>query len=60
MKALALAASARERGNCYDFAEFWRFLEGLHATGGCPGCRAGGGFPECQIRNCTRERGLEL
>ncbi|MBL7161658.1 MAG: DUF3795 domain-containing protein [Anaerolineales bacterium] len=41
------------------FAEFWRFLEGL-ATGGCPGCRAGGGPPQCQIRNCARQRGLEL
>lgn len=42
------------------FAEFWRFLEGLQDDGGCPGCRAGGGPPECQIRNCARQRGLEL
>jgi hypothetical protein len=42
------------------FAEFWRFLEGLHADGGCPGCRAGGGPPHCQIRACAQGRGLEL
>ncbi len=43
-----------------DFAEFWRFLDGLHANGGCPGCRAGGGPPYCQIRVCAQQRGLEL
>jgi hypothetical protein len=42
------------------FSEFWEFLGGLCADGGCRGCRAGGGFPECQIRICAREGGLEL
>jgi len=42
------------------FDGFWEFLEGLHASGGCSGCRAGGGYPQCQIRLCARERGLEL
>jgi hypothetical protein len=42
-----------------DFTEFWRFLGEL-ADEGCPGCRAGGGYPQCQIRVCTRERGLEM
>ena len=42
------------------FTEFWQFLEGLHAKGGCPGCRAGGGFPQCQVRTCAQERGLEM
>ena len=42
------------------FAEFWGFLEGLQANGGCPGCRAGGGPPHCQIRACVQRRGLEL
>lgn len=41
------------------FGEFWTFLESL-ANGGCSGCRAGGGFPGCQIRRCAQERGLEL
>jgi Protein of unknown function (DUF3795) len=43
-----------------DFARFWRFLDRLARDGGCPGCRAGGGFPACQIRICARERGVEL
>jgi hypothetical protein len=42
------------------FNEFWTFLENLGAGEGCPGCRAGGGYPECQIRICARERGLEV
>jgi len=42
------------------FSEFWAFLEKLGSGPGCPGCRAGGGYPECQIRVCARERGLEV
>jgi hypothetical protein len=41
------------------FGEFWTFLENLQ-SGGCPGCRAGGGYPECQIRLCAQDRGLEM
>ena len=41
------------------FTEFWAFLENLGTGPGCPGCKAGGGYPECQIRICARERGLE-
>jgi hypothetical protein len=41
------------------FDAFWAFLESL-AEPGCPGCRAGGGYPECRIRLCARERGMEL
>ena len=41
------------------FGDFWTFLENLQHEG-CPGCRAGGGFPECQIRLCAQDRGLEL
>jgi hypothetical protein len=42
------------------FAGFWAFLEGLHADGGCPGCRGSGGDPGCRIRVCACERGLDL
>ena len=42
------------------FTEFWKFLERLCTEGGCPGCRAGGGFPQCQIRACAQERGHNL
>jgi hypothetical protein len=41
------------------FEGFWTFLEHL-AKGGCPGCRAGGGYPGCEIRLCARERRLDL
>ncbi|HDI11011.1 MAG TPA: DUF3795 domain-containing protein [Candidatus Acetothermia bacterium] len=42
------------------FAEFWRFLESLSTKGGCLSCRAGGGPPECRIRACAQERGLDF
>jgi hypothetical protein len=64
-QAAALRQAMAEEGWPYwgptmpGFDEFWRFLEGLR-EGGCPGCRAGGGFPGCQIRVCARERGLDL
>lgn len=41
------------------FGEFWQFLERLTAPQ-CPGCRAGGGMPACQIRVCARQRDLDL
>jgi len=65
-QAAALQQAMAEEGWPYwghtvpGFTEFWEFLEKLHIQEGCPGCRAGGGFPECQIRVCARERVLEL
>jgi hypothetical protein len=65
-RAAALQEAMTEEGWPYfgpsvsDFTEFWRFLKGLHAEGGCHGCRVGGGFPGCQIRICAQERGVEL
>jgi hypothetical protein len=65
-QAAALRQAMAEEGWPYwghtvpGFGQFWEFLEGLYANGGCPGCRAGGGYPECKIRACARERGLEL
>jgi hypothetical protein len=64
-RAAALQETMAEEGWPYwghtvpGFTEFWEFLEGLCVNGGCPGCRAGGGDPQCQIRVCARERGLE-
>lgn len=64
--ARALQAAMAEEGwprwgpSMPGFSEFWSFLEKLGSGEGCPGCRAGGGYPECQIRVCARERGLEL
>jgi hypothetical protein len=64
-RAAALQAAMTDEGWPYwgptmpDFNEFWRFLQEL-SEGGCPGCRAGGGYPKCQIRLCARERGFDL
>lgn len=65
-RAAALQAAMTEEGwpfwgdSVAGFTEFWAFLEGLASSEGCPGCRAGGGYPGCQIRVCARERGIEL
>ena len=41
------------------FKEFWECLEFFSRDeGACPGCRAGGGFPGCEIRKCAQEREL--
>lgn len=37
------------------FAAFWQGLNCL-ADQPCPGCRAGGGNPDCEIRACALER----
>jgi len=37
------------------FSAFWEGLN-LLADQPCPGCRAGGGLPNCNIRTCVRER----
>ena len=64
-QAAALQATMTEEGWPYwgptmpDFTEFWRFLQKLTGEG-CPGCRADGGYPECPIRICARERGIDL
>jgi hypothetical protein len=39
------------------FATFWDGLNCL-ADRPCPGCRAGGGNPGCEIRACAQERGV--
>jgi hypothetical protein len=64
-QAAALQAAMSEEGwpfwgpSVPNFVEFWQFLERLTSSA-CPGCRAGGGFPECAIRVCARERGVEV
>jgi len=39
------------------FSVFWEFLDGL-VKNDCA-CRRGGGPPECKIRACAKERGVE-
>ncbi len=43
------------------FKEFWATLETLSKFAEtCPGCRGGCGAPDCGIRQCAQERGVEL
>lgn len=43
------------------FDAFWAFLGNLtHREQCCPGCRQGGGYPPCAIRQCARERQVRL
>jgi hypothetical protein len=64
-RATALQAAMAEEGwpswghIVPGFEGFWAFLE-LLTKDGCPGCRAGGGYPVCEIRLCARERRLDL
>ena len=42
------------------FTPFWKFLNGLSDTSNPNSCRAGNcGHPECGIRICAREKGVE-
>lgn len=42
------------------FKEFWAFLGQLTEEDGCcPGCRKGGGYPDCPVRRCARDRGRD-
>jgi len=40
--------------------EFGNFMKGLNwfANSGCKGCLQGGGMPNCEVRNCCKEKGL--
>ncbi len=44
-----------------NFEEFWAALGELSRTGmTCKSCRGGCGDPDCSIRECARERNMEL
>lgn len=65
-RALALRESLENAGiehwgsGLPGFEEFWRLLEWLSdVRNACPGCRSGGGFPHCRIRECARSRGVD-
>ena len=43
------------------FNDFWKFLSYLcDPNTGCPGCRQGGGPPECTIRKCALEKKIDV
>ncbi|MBN1201784.1 MAG: DUF3795 domain-containing protein [Anaerolineae bacterium] len=47
--------------NLPNFKPFWDFLCNLcDPDNVCPGCRAGGGYPACEIRKCAQARKIEL
>jgi hypothetical protein len=44
-----------------NFKVFWEFLnERCEPDKCCPGCRQGGGNPECEIRKCARQRKIDI
>jgi hypothetical protein len=43
------------------FKDFWKFLSELcDPDTSCPGCRQGGGPPDCTIRKCAKERKVDV
>jgi len=44
-----------------DFDQFWNVLSNLTEPDKCcPGCRQGGGDPECKIRTCAKEKNVDV
>jgi hypothetical protein len=46
-------------GSEIDFGNLDRALAWIGENTACPGCKDGGGPPDCWIRKCARERGLD-
>jgi hypothetical protein len=42
----------------FDFQNFMKGVEWF-ANSGCPGCLQGHGMPNCDVRNCCKEKGLK-
>lgn len=51
-----------EWGSCLDnFDSFWKFLNNIcKSDEACPGCRSEGGFPNCKIRECAKEKNIDI
>jgi len=43
-----------------DGDKFWSFLKGMAVDGVCISCKAGSGDPNCAIRACAIEKGVEM
>jgi len=39
---------------------FWPFLKGMAEDGVCISCKDGSGNPDCAIRVCAKEKGIEI
>ena len=42
-----------------DGDSFWRFLKSTAQNGTCVSCQEGSGNPNCTIRMCAKEKGIE-
>ncbi|HOI70404.1 MAG: DUF3795 domain-containing protein [Methanothrix sp.] len=49
-----------EEGCGIDWHQVVEGLEWMRRYALCPGCESGGGPPDCPIRVCAREKGLDL
>jgi hypothetical protein len=39
--------------------DFWPFLKNMANNGICTDCKSGGGNPDCKIRLCAKEKGVD-
>jgi hypothetical protein len=43
-----------------DGEKFWSFLKGMSVDGVCTSCKAGSGNPACMVRQCAKEKNIEM
>ena len=43
-----------------DGEKFWSFLKGMAVEGVCISCKAGSGNPACKVRQCAKEKNVEM
>ena len=43
-----------------DGDKFWSFLKGMVFDGVCISCKAGSGYPDCPVRICAKDKGVEM
>jgi hypothetical protein len=43
-----------------DGDKFWSFLKGMAVEGVCISCKAGSGNPACQVRQCAKDKNVEM
>ena len=43
-----------------DGESFWRFLKSVAEEGTCLSCQEGSGNPDCAVRICAEQRGIEM
>lgn len=43
-----------------DGDKFWSFLKGMSTEGVCISCKAGSGNPGCKVRQCAKEKNVEM